>query len=94
MAIVPKNTVFIIQKKRISRWRRAPCRRFLEHSRIFYFENAGTPQLWLSSADWMTRNMDKRIELRCPLLNEEHQSVVIQYLLPLLNDNKKARQLP
>ncbi|WP_404580290.1 polyphosphate kinase 1 [Paenibacillus sp. RC21] len=67
--------------------------RFLEHSRIFYFENAGTPQLWLSSADWMTRNMDKRIELMCPLLNEEHQSVVIQYLLLLLNDNIKARQL-
>ncbi|MEC0236411.1 polyphosphate kinase 1 [Paenibacillus kribbensis] len=67
--------------------------RFLEHSRIFYFENAGTPQLWLSSADWMTRNMDKRIELMCPLLNEEHQSLVIQYLLLLLKDNMKARQL-
>lgn len=67
--------------------------RFLEHSRIFYFENAGAPQVWLSSADWMTRNMDKRIELMCPLLDEDHQSVVIQYLLLLLNDNVKARQL-
>lgn len=67
--------------------------RFLEHSRIFYFENAGIPQVWLSSADWMTRNMDKRIELMCPVLNEEHQSFVIQYLLLLLSDNIKARQL-
>ncbi|TDF93035.1 polyphosphate kinase 1 [Paenibacillus piri] len=67
--------------------------RFLEHSRIFYFENAGAPQVWISSADWMTRNMDKRIELMCPVLHEDHKSKVIQYLLLLLQDNVKARQL-
>ncbi|MFD0679325.1 MULTISPECIES: polyphosphate kinase 1 [unclassified Paenibacillus] len=67
--------------------------RFLEHSRIFYFENEGTPQVWLSSADWMTRNMDKRIELMCPILNESLRSNIIQYLTLLLEDNVKARQL-
>ncbi|WP_282936279.1 polyphosphate kinase 1 [Paenibacillus sp. RC67] len=67
--------------------------RFLEHSRIFYFENAGNPQVWMSSADWMTRNLDRRIELMCPVLDEEHKSMLIQLLTLLLDDNVKARVL-
>src|SRR5207248_11026239 len=43
--------------------------RFLEHSRIFYFENAGQPRVFLSSADWMPRNFFRRIELAFPVEN-------------------------
>ena len=67
--------------------------RFLEHSRIYYFENAGQPQVWISSADWMTRNLDRRIEFMCPVLDEEHKSMLIQLLALLLDDNVKARRL-
>jgi polyphosphate kinase len=43
--------------------------RYLEHERIFYFQNADSPELYLSSADWMTRNLDRRIELMIPILS-------------------------
>lgn len=43
--------------------------RYLEHCRIFHFENGGEPALFLSSADWMTRNLDKRVELMFPILS-------------------------
>ena len=41
--------------------------RFLEHSRIYYFLNGGDDEVYLSSADWMTRNLDKRVELMFPV---------------------------
>src|SRR5205807_4282799 len=43
--------------------------RFLEHSRIYYFENAGAPELYLSSADWMPRNFLRRIEVAYPIVS-------------------------
>jgi polyphosphate kinase len=67
--------------------------RFLEHSRIFYFESAGSPQVWISSADWMTRNLDHRIELMCPVLDEGLKSVIIRYLMLGLRDNVKASKM-
>ncbi|MBD0384243.1 polyphosphate kinase 1 [Paenibacillus sedimenti] len=67
--------------------------RFLEHSRVFYFKNAGSPQVWVSSSDWMTRNLDHRIELMCPILDHRQKSILIHYLMLLLDDNVKARQL-
>ncbi|MFE5323853.1 polyphosphate kinase 1 [Paenibacillus sp. NPDC056579] len=67
--------------------------RFLEHSRIFYFENDGSPQIWLSSADMMTRNLDRRIELMCPVSDTEQKSLLFQLLSLLLEDNVRARQL-
>lgn len=64
--------------------------RFLEHSRIFYFENGG---VWISSADWMSRNLTRRIELMCPVKDKKLQQAVIQILGITLSDNVKAREL-
>lgn len=67
--------------------------RFLEHSRIYYFENGGDPEIWISSADWMTRNLNHRIELMYLVQNEGLKSILIHLLSLLLKDNVKARQL-
>ncbi|MGZ8920339.1 MAG: RNA degradosome polyphosphate kinase, partial [Limisphaerales bacterium] len=68
--------------------------RFLEHSRIFYFENACQPQIFAGSADWMPRNFFRRIEVLFPIddgnLRERITTEILA--LPLL-DNAKARQL-
>jgi polyphosphate kinase len=68
--------------------------RFLEHSRIFYFENAGQPTVFLSSADWMPRNFYRRIELAFPVENPTLREQIINEVLPsFLNDRVKAREL-
>jgi polyphosphate kinase len=68
--------------------------RFLEHSRIFYFENAGDPEVFLGSADWMPRNFFRRIELMFPLEDPKLKARLINELLPvILKDNVKARRL-
>jgi polyphosphate kinase len=68
--------------------------RFLEHSRVFYFENAGEPEVFLGSADWMPRNFFRRIELMFPVEDSRLKVRLIQELLPvMLKDNIKARQL-
>jgi polyphosphate kinase len=68
--------------------------RFLEHSRIFYFENAGQPKVFLSSADWMPRNFYRRIELAFPVENPTLRDQIINEVLPsFLNDRVKAREL-
>jgi polyphosphate kinase len=67
--------------------------RFLEHSRVFYFENGGEPQIWLASADWMTRNLTRRIELMCPIYDTRLQELAVRYLQLQWSDNVKARQL-
>ncbi len=68
--------------------------RFLEHSRIFYFENGGEPEVYLGSADWMPRNLHERVEvlfpLKSPLLRDR---VVHEILAAYLADNVKARFL-
>src|SRR5690606_2815402 len=45
--------------------------RFLEHPRIFIFANSGDPKMYISSADWMTRNLDFRVEVGCPIYDPE-----------------------
>lgn len=65
--------------------------RFLEHPRVYYFENNGNPNIYLSSADWMTRNLDRRIEVGIPLYDEYIKKVVIDILNIQLCDNVKAR---
>ena len=68
--------------------------RFLEHSRVFYFENAGDPEVFLASADWMPRNFFRRIELMFPIEDPKLKARITQGLLPIiLRDNVKARQL-
>src|SRR5207245_2700173 len=68
--------------------------RFLEHSRIFYFENGGDPQVLLASADWMPRNFWRRIETMFPIEDPVLQSRVVGEILQLvLADNVKAREL-
>jgi polyphosphate kinase len=67
--------------------------RFLEHSRIFYFENNGEQDVWLASADWMTRNLSRRIELMCPIVDIHVKQIVTQILMLSLTDNVKARLL-
>jgi polyphosphate kinase len=68
--------------------------RFLEHSRIFYFENGGEPEVYLGSADWMPRNLHERVEVLFPLKNPLlRDRVVHEILAAYLADNVKARFL-
>jgi polyphosphate kinase len=68
--------------------------RFLEHSRIFYFENGGEPEIYLGSADWMPRNLHERVEVLFPLRNPLlRDRVVHEILAAYLADNIKARFL-
>nr|WP_254075688.1 polyphosphate kinase 1 [Paenibacillus tritici] len=64
--------------------------RFLEHSRIYYFENGGQPEVYLSSADWMTRNLTRRIELMCPVKDSGIRDQIVKILELSLMDNVKS----
>jgi polyphosphate kinase len=65
--------------------------RFLEHTRVFYFENGGAEDVWLASADWMARNFFRRIELCFPLLDPVlKKRVMREGLQPYLEDNAHA----
>ncbi len=64
--------------------------RLLEHSRIFYFANGGNEQLFLSSADWMQRNLNERVELLFPIENERFKTRIKELLALYLMDNVKA----
>ena len=66
--------------------------RFLEHSRVFYFSNAGSPEVFLASADWMPRNFFRRIEVMFPVEDAQLKARVVDRILPtILADNVKAR---
>lgn len=64
--------------------------RFLEHSRIFYFGNAGDPKLFLSSADWMPRNFNNRVEIMFPILDKRSFAMLEHILSGYLNDTKSS----
>lgn len=66
---------------------------FLEHSRIFYFYNGGMKEVYMGSADWMPRNLDKRVEILFPVDDEKLKEEVIQILQTQLEDNVKAHHL-
>jgi polyphosphate kinase len=67
--------------------------RYLEHARVLYFENNGSPTYFLSSADWMKRNLDHRVEVSVPIEDIQLQSVLAQYLDHQLKDNVHARKV-
>ena len=68
--------------------------RFLEHARIYYFENAGQPLLYCGSADWMTRNFFRRVEALFPVYDPDIRRRIIGDLLPAeLRDNVDAHEL-
>ena len=63
---------------------------FLEHSRIFYFENGGNPEFYCSSADWMPRNLERRVEILFPVEDEALRNKLWHILDTELRDNVKA----
>ncbi len=66
---------------------------FLEHSRVFYFYNDGYEEVYMGSADWMQRNLDKRVEILFPIEDQNLKSQVIEILQIQLNDTVKAHLL-
>jgi polyphosphate kinase len=67
--------------------------RFLEHSRVFYFENGGDPEMFCASADWMERNFFRRVEVAFPLLLRAFRERVLRDLDFYLRDNSQAWRL-
>ena len=67
--------------------------RFLEHSRIFYFHNNGKEEIYIGSADWMTRNLSRRVEAVTPIESREIFSDLQEILGVMLADNRKAWEL-
>ena len=66
---------------------------YLEHSRIFYFENAGKPEYYCSSADWMPRNLERRVEIMFPVENTGLRAKIMHILETELHDTEKAHIL-
>ena len=67
--------------------------RFLEHSRIYSFGEGNLRQMYVSSADIMTRNQERRVEVACPVESPELRDFLWDYLERILADNVKARRL-
>jgi polyphosphate kinase len=67
--------------------------RFLEHSRVYWFENGGSPELYLSSADWMERNFFRRVEIAFPVHQPQHRDRIVRDLETYLADNINAWEL-
>lgn len=65
--------------------------RYLEHSRIFCFGNGEGRKLYISSADWMTRNTERRVEIACPIIDKNLSDMIYGMLETMLMDNVKAR---
>lgn len=66
---------------------------YLEHARVFVFHNAGNPQVYISSADWMVRNLDHRVETAVPIYDEAIKQELIDILNIQLAENVKGRKL-
>ncbi len=66
--------------------------KFLEHPRLFIFGNGGDPQVYISSADWMTRNIENRVEVGCPIYDPEIKQELIDTFEISWRDNVKARK--
>jgi polyphosphate kinase len=67
--------------------------RYLEHSRIYYFHNQGKEEVYIGSADWMTRNLDRRVEAIVPLEDPEIVKDLQEILAVMLADDRQAWDL-
>lgn len=67
--------------------------RYLEHSRIYCFGNGQDTKIYIASADCMTRNTEKRVEIGCPIQDEKLKNQILEYFNLLMNDNVKSRKL-
>ena len=67
--------------------------RFLEHSRVFYFQNGGAPEMFCASADWMERNFFRRVEIAFPIQRDTHRERILRDLDLCLRDNTQAWEL-
>ncbi len=67
--------------------------RFLEHSRVFWFQNGGAEEVYLSSADWMSRNLDRRVELMFPVLQDDIRKTIGGILATYFADNVNSHRL-
>ena len=67
--------------------------KYLEHPRVYIFENAGEPKIYISSADWMTRNFENRIEVSCPIYDPELKKQILDTFKISWRDNVKSRLL-
>jgi polyphosphate kinase len=67
--------------------------RFLEHSRAFYFLNGGEEEVYIGSADWMPRNLERRIEAVAPIDDPAHRQAIRDLLLFMWQDNRQAWEL-
>tara|TARA_R110000868_G_scaffold299242_1_gene559461 strand:- start:5493 stop:7556 length:2064 start_codon:yes stop_codon:yes gene_type:complete len=67
--------------------------KFLEHSRLYVFGNNNNPNIYISSADWMTRNIENRVEVTCPIYDENIKQELLDTFDISWNDNVKARLL-
>ncbi len=83
-----ENSKFLIPVKAIS-----IIDEYLEHARVFIFHNGGNEKTYISSADWMVRNLDHRVEATCPILDEGIAQELKEILDIQLSDNVKARWL-
>lgn len=66
---------------------------YLEHARVFIFHNGGKEKVFISSADWMVRNLDHRVEVTCPIFEKDIQTELKEIIHIQLTDNIKARKL-
>jgi len=67
--------------------------KFLEHPRVMIFGEEGDEKVFISSSDWMTRNLDNRVEVTCPIYDEDIKQEIIDTYTICWNDNVKAREI-
>ncbi|GGG45649.1 polyphosphate kinase [Croceivirga lutea] len=89
--LVPRNTNLLPNEKPIKIT--SVVDRYLEHGRVYLFENGGNQKMFMGSADWMTRNLDRRIEVLTPILDKDVFAELKAILAIQLTDNVKARIL-
>jgi polyphosphate kinase len=81
------------KKKQVSPYAISIVDEYLEHARVLVFHNAGNVLVYISSADWMVRNLDHRVEAACPVIDNDLKKELLEILKIQLSDNVKARIL-